>query len=879
MDVVMKIILAFCLFLTGHSFRYEPGKSHKYSYKTVIRVNEPSARSKDVGLTLTCTVHLSPLWSSTSEQLIQLTLSDVKLQGLALTKHLVDYKQLSRYPAAFQWTDGQVGQFFAAEKDSNTVVSLKKGIVSLLQVKGQAGQFKEVDTSGDCEVKYQVEGLHITKTKQCRPLEIAGEYRNVNQVQSTSVTSSVQTDIDFKDDLIQSVVTAESHVASLNIRSSVGGQIKTNQELKYISSDPSKKATQGTSLETALDALNKEGNYGMYAMLLATSPDTQQCGGECVSATELVEKYREEALKSESLAKTSSAEAFLNLVDSFRDVGKNVLLDILKSEDNADVLPQLIDAAVATQTPASQEALMELINFEDDYYTQNSERYLFTVSFSTHPSEQLLKDLLELYKKDVPSETVRESIGLALGAVLNTYCRQTGQWGSQISKAIEEAITTKLAACEDEACKLRQLRALMNAHLPTTVPILTKYAEEAKETIVAMAALKALGKIDMQYITKEVQAVLARIYHQNNRVYDTTIRSAAVVILLKSHPSPAQLKVILLSLTDQSQYEMSTYVLAKLRDLMKNCPEFRSLVQDVLKDVRINNYQVIAQKGLSSAFSNFLAVTQDTNSTYGLYMENSKSGIMKSSSMDVDLITKHQILPILSFGLYTNHLESLAGDDGAAETTADTGEDEAEKEPTAGMSLDLMDVGLRPVEFFRGQGGLMSAVWNAPSEPISALQGNILAQDHVQRIHLQNGVVLELHVLGAVSIDLSGSISISLWNRNSHSVVYNSGAMVVKTSLQTSSVHLRTSLQYTTEASAVIEFTTDVNFYEMPFKMCLQMAQPPFTYSERITKTEGASIFPTMYESIYKKLRKMDGRSFILHSQNSKQCAVMDLEQ
>jgi hypothetical protein len=43
-------------------------------------------------------------------------------------------------------------------------------------------------------------------------------------------------------------------------------------------------------------------------------------------------------------------------------------------------------------------------------------------------------------------------------------------------------------------------------------------------------------------------------------------------------------------------------------------------------------------------------------------------------------------------------------------------------EATAGMTLSLLDVLLRPIEFFRGSGGLMSAVWNAPSEPVSALQ-------------------------------------------------------------------------------------------------------------------------------------------------------------
>ena len=50
--------------------------------------------------------------------------------------------------------------------------------------------------------------------------------------------------------------------------------------------------------------------------------------------------------------------------------------------------------------------------------------------------------------------------------------------------------------------------------------------------------------------------------------------------------------------------------------------------------------------------------------------------------------------------------------------------DEADKdvEVTAGLSLDMIGVALRPITFFTGQSGLMSAIWNAPSELMSALQ-------------------------------------------------------------------------------------------------------------------------------------------------------------
>lgn len=70
----------------------------------------------------------------------------------------------------------------------------------------------------------------------------------------------------------------------------------------------------------------------------------------------------------------------------------------------------------------------------------------------------------------------------------------------------------------------------------------------------------------------------------------------------------------------------------------------------------------------------------------------------------------------MQFGLYADGVEGMVSDDLASEGV----------EPTAGMSLTLFDVLLRPVEFFRGSGELMSAAWNAPAEPVSALQVKML---------------------------------------------------------------------------------------------------------------------------------------------------------
>ena len=52
-------------------------------------------------------------------------------------------------------------------------------------------------------------------------------------------------------------------------------------------------------------------------------------------------------------------------------------------------------------------------------------------------------------------------------------------------------------------------------------------------------------------------------------------------------------------------------------------------------------------------------------------------------------------------------------------------------------------------------------------------QGSLLLQDHSQQVHLSNGLVVNIEVLGVLSMDLSGYVSISLWNRNCEALIKN----------------------------------------------------------------------------------------------------------
>jgi len=57
------------------------------------------------------------------------------------------------------------------------------------------------------------------------------------------------------------------------------------------------------------------------------------------------------------------------------------------------------------------------------------------------------------------------------------------------------------------------------------------------------------------------------------------------------------------------------------------------------------------------------------------------------------------------------------------------------------------------------------------------IQTTVLLQDHSERVHLSNGLIAELDVLGVLSLSLDGSLTVSLWNKNAHSLIKNTYAL------------------------------------------------------------------------------------------------------
>ncbi|KAH9508416.1 hypothetical protein Btru_055188 [Bulinus truncatus] len=767
-------------------------------------------------------------------------------------------------PTYFQLNGDLVEKVYFFE-DSIFSRNIKKGIINLFQVQEKEGERNEVEVGGECLVKYSAPKAGvIDRTKlECHNLEIASQFSNTNKALGTSVYLKSTATYRLKDSVIETITGTQRVISYLNIRSALNGAAVSLQSLQ-LESVSNVKGDLANSLEDALDKAQAVSGSSLSLALLPSEEEIQQCQQDCQNPEVLTQTLAED-LKGEKVATVQSAKAFIEVLRSFRGTSKSVLSKIMTSS-NSYTVPQLIDIMTAAQTEAAREAILELINFQDEYAVDYQQRFLLAAAYSSHPTASLLADLLSVLKNPIPNGALHESLLLSLGAIVHTFCQVKDQCNQPIIEEFKTLVASELSNCKEESCQLMYLRALGNAGLASTVETILPYVESPKSSMLATTAISALRRIHNSFISSKVKDAMLRIFHQTKASYDSSVRIAALELIIDNQPSNQVIRNVLLSCIDQTEPEFTTYILRMLLDAASINPAFKYQLSEILKDSRINNYNIWSQPGKSSVISSYLAKMKDLNATYSLYFENTKSGVMKRSGMVVSLLGKTIKQPFMKFGIYADGLESLMGQESTENEQNDEGAD-----AVAGMSFTFMDVLLTHVEFFRGMSGLMSAAWNAPSELTSALQANVLLQDHSQRIHLSNGLVLDTQVLGVLSFDLSGFVSISLWNRNCDALVRNSGAVYIEGSMKVDSSAFNLGLTFSGEGQSNIDYTSKSEFYEMPLKLCMQMMRPEFEFLHKTQKSLSFSK-GKKYKSLIRQKSVIPVESYFLNKANSDEC-------
>eukprot|EP00057_Strongylocentrotus_purpuratus_P015589 XP_011670063.1 PREDICTED: microsomal triglyceride transfer protein large subunit isoform X2 [Strongylocentrotus purpuratus] len=882
---LLSLLASFALCVGGRAVSYETGKTYRYNYATDVEISDPgsgedwTSDGSKVGFKLSSVVNLAVVWQNPKdayEKIWKLTFADTKLQTPGgrtdetdTFKAAPNVQIIGGQPLYVVTKAGKVGSVYGSTSDTPSSLNMKKGAASLFQFQSNEGTVTEVDASGECLVRYSSNNGKITKSKDiasCTSPSSVNDFQHPRHILGVNVQSECSTVYTLSDDgsVVQSAEGTESYGISVSIRDTIASSVKSRQSLVLQGSSDGAKPLQGATVEGAIQSAGS-----FLVQSLAQDMVDQQCTENCQAAADVVEKYRN-SIKSEFLAKTKSSSAFLQILEAFRQAGKETIVDIVNSGANEEIRAQLLDIVAATQTTASWEAALELLDFSNDDQAETIEKFLVNAAFNSHPTEAKIQKIFDLIQgKQVTNENVQKTLALSLGSTVKIYCSiSEEQCSSQVVKDVLEHFTSGLIS-DNRDTRLVALYALKNVARPSTMPAILALAKDDEDMDLIEIATDAMSQFDEECFTPAINRGLNSIYHQNDRRYANVVRVAAATLILGKNPSLQDVINIAISITCQDSHEFAKFVFAKMMLLSKEDTQAAAVINEALTDTMVYNYATVRSGGFSNAYRSFLAEMDTTTAPFELDMQMTGSGLLRKSTFDVGIDAANDSLTLMEVLIFSRGLESFFGED-----TGDEGE------ATAGIAVQLLGVTLRPIVFFSGSGDLMSMAWSLGSSSsddsgYSAVAGLILLQDHAQSISLQSGLEVEANLQGGLSIDVGGALDFSLWHRTSTTTVYNSGALSIRGSTRLVSPFLNAGISYGADASGHIDFITTVKFSSLPPSFCLQMMQEPLSYKQFVNKFEQLEKSPKKFDVSYSRKTKVLPSSFKLFNENSPMCHEM----
>ncbi|NXY90904.1 MTP protein, partial [Alcedo cyanopectus] len=280
------------------------------------------------------------------------------------------------------------------------------------------------------------------------------------------------------------------------------------------------------------------------------------------------------------------------LIQMLRSAKKRDVLQLLRRAPG-EMLPFVVEAAVAAQSVASLAALSEFLDFSKEPKSL-LEQFLYAASFSPRPSGELLHLVLDKLDGKQLAPEVQEAGILAMGSLVSKLCQQklcglqvgplqtflAGLTFSRSTRNIScpshpeqevrrgmETILRGLRGAEKESEVVIYLLALGNAARPETIPTLLEHAEEGP-TSITTAAISALQRFPTWHISDKVKQAMRRVFHQKRKSYEQTCRLAAAEILLDHEPSPMDAINLLLATTEM-ETETATFLLLKVQNILR----------------------------------------------------------------------------------------------------------------------------------------------------------------------------------------------------------------------------------------------------------------------------------------------------------------------
>ncbi|XP_077284119.1 microsomal triacylglycerol transfer protein isoform X2 [Arctopsyche grandis] len=869
----------------GYAGMGAPGANARvYTLRSDMLLAEAEAGAHSVGHRLAGKLHVATVWQGNEGHLLKFNLVSPKLyiksrkapapEGFVEHTSFLDTMENGAFYAL--WNMGEISSVYIGDKESVSLANYKKGIMSLFQFQVLDMERNETDVSHFCNVHYislSPTSIRKVKTECTAP---TNTLTNVHPEKILSVVSksSRQTDYHMNSDntVLKSILNKELHEMKMSIKQEAGNQVRVTQEL--ILNDKEKGNAlklKSISLKAAIQELYNEGE-NLKEQKLNAVKEQRICQDDCPTLTKLIKENRD-TLKSSQLGTAKSATVFIKLLTAARQASVDEILKALKGVKNKEILQQLCDLIGLTQTLAAHQAAKKFLHFDSDYDIENTERYLWALSVGTHPREEVIYDLIKLSEdKNIPKK-VWDTMILTVTAMANKYAQQsTSSFKHKAVVKVKNHIIHSLSNCADNDCRVTYMRALKNLKHPELMGTLVKNAENGQKTV-SVAAMKALKAMPKHYWDNEVINMFQRIFYQLKKRYDSSSRTLAADMILDSRPSESIVQELVWFLTqEEKEYEVKQFLFQRLHMIADKCPKFRTMLMNIIKkNKNVNNWNVLGQRGLTTAFMRPFMSTPWVNGSLVTIQEIS-GGILKRGHVDVVIEANGEQKELFSLGLFAGGLSSFMG----SNSNNDEGEPAEEEEATtAGMELTVQGIQIRPFTFFSGQGELMGHVWSGTaSERTTAFQALILLHDHAEWITLGNGITAELKMLGTASFDLAGQVQLSIWSRVAHSLVEKSAGIAIEGLLKADTSFVKSQVDFLIAAEPKLNLVSDIDFYT-DIALCMQVKQPNTSVKHNVYKVEripGSKhrLRKTKYKNI-----QVPGKTYALNRKNNLMCNVI----
>ncbi|XP_066477502.1 microsomal triglyceride transfer protein large subunit-like [Tiliqua scincoides] len=852
---------------------FQPGILYQYRYSLHGQLNylsRPSLLGSKLRAEALVDVHL--LWRNTNderEQLLHIQIHDLQvhhepehkknqtINSNPTSKAWLNTTELQQ-PFFIHWNNGKVEGIYEEQAGKPLMVELKRGLVSLFQFQTQPGIVTEEDISGTCQVTYVVSNASVLKTKDLHScIRQKFGFSSVNKIFGILWQPTSKSLYSVEGGFINSVLSEESHVISLTLKSSIGVSIISRQHLELVTQVPGSKEVHRNSLQEALVAL-KPGKPQRINM--ASEPFKRPCT-QCPTLKTYLKTLAKRKVKMD-VNKAPTTWKFQKVVRMLRDAKKRDILLLLKKAPE-DMVPFYVEAAVAAQSAASLTALSEFLDFGSWKQTPLLQKFLYAAALSPRPSKDLLRLVLDKLNGKKADASIWETGYIVIGSLVGKLCQMKLCGLEDVRQGIE-TVLKRLDDAKSDSEKIVYLLSLSNALLPEAIPTLLRYTEEGSASVSA-AAVSALQRYPAQHISSTVKMAMKRIFHQIQKRYSKISRLAAAEILLDNEPSPVDFTNILLA-TRELEPEMSRFLLSKIQKIIHSHhhPTWQ-VIKEVLKDPQINNYHILSsQIGSSVSFTGPLAETNDAHSTFGMELLFSASGLLRKSMTSFNILSHGHHLQAAQITIEAKGLEGVLGG-GTAE--------EDEYEFMAGMSAVLLDVQLRPVTFFQGYTDLMSKIFSSSGEPTNVVKGNTLLMDHQQAIPLQSGLQAMINVQGGLGLDVSADIDMNMWEQEFKTSTKTRGALTIDFQAEMDAPIFQATVQSQTEVEMASNFNTMTRLSDSPILMCLQFTEQPASYREFFLVTESSA----KNSMTVRKGRQatIPGRELPLHRANSEMCKIL----